>query len=292
MTIKKVAVIGAGLMGSGIAAQFANAGISVELFDVNVEIAEKTIKALEKAAKKPGNAGGAMAALMHAKNIKYIRAGSSIDNTDRLGDCDLIIEAATEDPKIKSIIFKNIDKHRKQGSIVVSNTSTMPLKDLVADQSDALKKDFVIGHFFNPPRHMPLLEIVISPQSDKEKMAHFGSFMRKRLGRDVIFCKDSPGFIGNRIGVFWIETAINEAYKYDLKIEEADALMSKPIGVPNMGVFGLVDFVSLALMPHISESFLSKLSPDDEYCKNHIERDVINKMLEDGYVGKGDKIFK
>ena len=289
MTIKKVAVIGAGVMGAGIAAQLANAGLEVELLDRvdekrfpndNDGVAKGAIDALLK--NKP-------AAFMHKRNAKKIRPGNTTDNMDRLKDCDLIIEAVFEDPKVKYDIFQKIDANRKAGSIVASNTSTIPLKNLVDGQSEQFKKDFVITHFFNPPRYMPLLELITSKDNSPELVAQVTRFMDEKMGKGVVVCNDTPGFIANRIGTFWIQAAINGAHDKGLSVEEADALIGKPMGIPKTGIFGLVDLVGLDLMPKISTSLLGKLPADDGYVKINREYPVISKMIEDGYTGRKGK---
>jgi len=287
MAIKKAAVIGAGVMGANIAAHLTNAGIEVELLDiVPKDATDRDIIAKSAIGKM---AKDKLLPLMHRKNTKKMRAGNTEDHMDRIKDCDLIIEAVLENPKIKSIVFKNIDKHRKAGAIVASNTSTIPLKDLIADQSESFKKDFFVTHFFNPPRHMRLLELITSEHNSKEKIAEVTKFMDEKMGKGVVICNDTPGFIGNRIGTFWIQAAINEAYDRGLTVEEADALMGRPIGVPKTGVFALVDMVGLDLMPHISESLLSKLPKNDGYCKINKSYPVIEKMIADGYTGRKGK---
>ncbi len=291
MAIKKAAVIGAGVMGAGIAAQLANAGIEVELLDI-----------VPKSAQQPGAdrdiiAKGAIekmlktnpAPLMHKRNAKKIRAGNTEDNMDRLKDCDLIIEAVLEDPVIKSNLFKKIDANRKEGSTVASNTSTIPLATLVDGQSEQFKKDFVITHFFNPPRYMPLLELVTSQHNAPEKVAEISRFMDEKMGKGVVVCKDTPGFIANRIGTFWIQCAINEAMDRKLKVEEADAIVGRPMGIPKTGIFGLVDLVGLDLMPHISKSLTEKLPADDGYVKIARTSDVIDNMIKTGYTGRKGK---
>ncbi len=288
MTIQKAAVIGAGVMGAGIAAHLANAGLSVELLDrVDAKagddrsaIARGAIDRLLKTKPAP---------LMHTRNAKRIRPGNTEDDIGRLQEVDLIIEAVFEDPKVKSDIFKKIDANRRPGTIVASNTSTIPLADLIKDQSAALKKDFVITHFFNPPRYMPLLELVTSGHNDKKMIAELTFFMDEKLGKGVIPCNDTPGFIGNRIGTFWIQTAINEAYARKLAVEEADAVMGSPIGAPRTGIFGLIDLVGLDLMPHITKSLTTLLPPEDAYCKNNKSWPVIDKMIADGYTGRKGK---
>ncbi len=289
MTIKKVAVIGAGVMGSGIAAQLANAGIEVELLDrVDPKnpadrdgIVKGALERMQKASPAP---------LMHKKNIKKIRPGNTEDHMDRLKECDLVIEVVFEDPKVKHDIFKKIDAHRKPGSMVASNTSTIPLKDLVQGQTDEFKKDFVITHFFNPPRYMELLELVTSKDNDPAKVKELADFMDVKLGKGVVACNDTPGFIANRIGTFWLQCAINEAHNKKLTVEEADSVMGKPMGPKlSTGVFGLVDVVGLDLMPYISKSLLSKLPADDGYAKIYKSYPLIEDMIKNGFTGRKGK---
>lgn len=288
MAIKKAAVIGAGVMGAGIAAQLANAGIEVELLDrVDPKNPENRTAIASGAIEKLLKTNPA--ALMHKKNARKIRPGNTEDNLDRLKECDLIIEAVFEDPKVKSDIFKKIDANRKEGSIVASNTSTIPLQNLVADQSDAFKKDCVITHFFNPPRYMPLLELITSPHNDPAKVAEVTKFMDEKMGKGVVHCNDTPGFIANRIGTFWIQASINEAISRKLTVEEADAIVGRPMGVPKTGIFGLVDLVGLDLMPHISKSLTGALPADDGYVKINKSYPVIEKMIADGYTGRKGK---
>lgn len=288
MAIKKVAVIGAGVMGSGIAAQLANAGFDVDLLDrvdpKNDQDRDSIAKgAIERMAKTNP------APLMHKRNVRKIRAGNTDDHMDRIKDCDLIIEVVFEDPKVKHDIFKKIDANRKPGSIIASNTSTIPLKDLSEGQSDQFKKDFVITHFFNPPRYMPLLELITSEHNSPEMIKEITDFMDVKMGKGVVNCNDTPGFIANRIGTFWIQAAINEAYNKKLTVEEADAIVGKPMGVPSTGIFGLVDLVGLDLMPKISASLLSKLPPDDGYVKINKSYPVIENLIATGYTGRKGK---
>lgn len=286
MAIKKVAVIGAGVMGSGIAAQLANAGFDVELLDragTDTDRDAPAKGAIEKMLK------ASPAPLMHKKNARKIRPGNTDDHMERIKDCDLIIEVVFEDPKVKHDIFKKIDAHRKPGSIVASNTSTIPLKDLVSGQSEQFRKDFVITHFFNPPRYMPLLELITSKDNDPKMIAEITHFMDINMGKGVVACNDTPGFIANRIGTFWLQCAINEAHNKGLTVEEADAVMGRPIGVPKTGVFGLIDLVGLDLMPHIAKSLLSKLPADDGYPKIFKTYPVIDDMIKQGFTGRKGK---
>ncbi len=285
--IKKAVVIGAGVMGAGIAAHFANAGIEVELLDIVPKDASDRDVIAKSAIAKMAKSKPAM--LMHKRNAKLIRAGNIDDHLDRIKDADIIIEAVIENPKIKSDLFKKIDKFKKADAIVGSNTSTIPLKDLMDGQSDKFKETFMITHFFNPPRYMPLLELVTSEHNKPETVAKVTEFMDKKMGKGVINCSDTPGFIANRIGTFWIEAAMRQTVEKGLSVEEADAILGRPMGVPKTGVFALVDMVGLDLIPHIQKSLLAKLDKDDEYLSVQQDYPVVKKLIEEGYTGRKGK---
>ena len=289
MEIKKVAVIGAGVMGAAIAAQAANAGYQVELLDIvprnNPDRDFNAKDAIDKMVK----AKGAVQPFMHKKNARLVRPGNLDDHMDRLKDCQLIIEAVVENPAIKTSLFKKIDAVRTPGTIIGSNTSTIPLSVLTEGQSDSFKKDFMITHFFNPPRYMELLELVTSKDNDPASVAAVARFMDEKMGKGVILCKDTPGFIANRIGTFWIQSAINAAHNHKLTVEEADAVGGKPMGFPKTGVFDLVDLVGLDLMPHISKSLLSTLPANDGYRAIHKDYPLFDQMIKDGYTGRKGK---
>lgn len=294
--IKKAAVIGAGVMGAGIAAQLANAGIEVELLDIlpkadaNGVIADRDARAKDAVEKMLKTNP---APFMHKSNAKKIRPGNVDDHMSRISDCDLVIEVVFENPEVKSATFKKIDEHRKEGSIVASNTSTIPLQKLIDGQSEQFKKDFVITHFFNPPRYMQLLELIVGKDTSADVVPAITKFMDERMGKGVVVCNDTPGFIANRIGTFWIQTAMNEAFARNIKPEEADVMMGRPIGVPKTGVFGLADLVGLDLMPNIRKSLLSSLPDNDAYRaqanKHATMESTIDKMIADGYTGRKGK---
>ncbi|MBM3617591.1 MAG: 3-hydroxyacyl-CoA dehydrogenase [Alphaproteobacteria bacterium] len=285
--IKKVAVLGSGVMGSGIAAHIANAGVPVLLLDIVPEGATDRNQlangALEKLAKvKP-------AALSHPKKIKLITAGNLEDDLDKLAEVDWIIEAVLERPDVKHAVYQKVDAVRKPGSIVSSNTSTLPLKALVHGQSEQFRKDFLITHFFNPPRYMRLLEVVGSADvrpAVMQAITHFGDV---KLGKGVVQCKDTPGFIANRIGIYWMMVGLLEAIKLGISVEEADAVMGRPAGIPKTGVFGLFDLVGIDLMPHIGKAMLQLLPPTDSFHGMYQEPDLIKKMISEGYTGRKGK---
>lgn len=287
MSIQKVAVIGSGVMGSGIAAQIANAGVSVVLLDIVPKdskdrsvLAKGAIEKMLKADPAP---------FMSPRNAKLITPGNLEDDLALLGECDWIVEVVLEDLKVKHATYEKLQKHRKKGSVVSSNTSTIPLHLLTEPFGDDLAKDFVITHFFNPPRYMRLLEVVIGPRTRKDAAAMVVDFCDVRLGKGVVQCHDTPGFIANRLGVFWMQAALNEAIKNNVSVELADVMMSRPVGIPKTGVFGLIDLVGVDLMPHLAESMLATLPKDDEYRKIYTDYPFVHDMIKAGYNGRKGK---
>ena len=297
MNIEKVAVIGAGLMGSGIAAHVANAGIPVTLLDIvpkeapnrNV-IAENAVNNMLKPVKM-----GSPTPLMHKKNAKLITTGNLEDDLKLIGDADLIIEVVLEKLEIKHDVFQKIDKFRKKNSIVTSNTSTIPREMLVRGMPESFAKDFMISHFFNPPRYLRLLEIIAGNEVSREKVEAITKFCDLSLGKEVVICNDTPGFIGNRIGTYWTLVGMIEAVKLGLTVEEADAIMGRPIGAPKTGIFGLLDVVGLDLIPHVTESMSSNLSDEDMYNLSVKDQEslgldkILEAMISEGYTGRKGK---
>ncbi len=287
MKIKKVAVIGAGVMGAGIAAHITNAGIPVVLLDIVPEGADNRNMIAEGAVQKMLKVEPAP--FMHKRNARLITTGNIEDNLDLLADCDWIIEAVIERLDVKQALYGKIAKVRKPGSVVSSNTSTIPLRDLVAEQADAFAADFMITHFFNPPRYMRLLEITAGDKTRPEAVDGIRDFCDRSLGKGVVDCKDTPGFIANRIGIYWIQVAILEAMELGLTVEEADAVMGRPLGIPKTGVFGLSDLVGIDLMPHLMESMQRTLPKDDPFLAKSTIPELVSKMIADGYIGRKGK---
>ncbi|MDE0703143.1 MAG: 3-hydroxyacyl-CoA dehydrogenase NAD-binding domain-containing protein [Rhodospirillaceae bacterium] len=287
MNIEKVAVIGSGVMGSGIAAQVANAGVPVVLMDI----------VPEGAANRNALAEGAVARLlkqdpapfMHPRNARLIEPANLADDLDKLADCDWIIEAVLEDLATKHTVYNKIDVSMKPGAAVTSNTSTIPLARLLDGMSEGFAAGFFITHFFNPPRYLRLLETVSGTRTDPATVAAVSRFCDVRLGKTVIACKDTPGFIANRIGGYWIQSAINGAMDLGLTVEEADAVGGRPMGVPRTGIFGLMDLVGIDLMPRVAASMIESLPPDDPYVRDFREHDLVRRMIEEGYTGRKGK---
>ncbi|MCB9982814.1 MAG: 3-hydroxyacyl-CoA dehydrogenase/enoyl-CoA hydratase family protein [Rhodospirillales bacterium] len=281
--INKVAVIGSGVMGSGIAAQLTNAGLPVVLLDIKVEGKDLAAEAVQKMLKTDP------APFMRKSNAKMIQTGTIDDDLDLIKDCDWIIEVVLEKLEVKHATYEKIQKARKKGSIVSSNTSTIPLHKLVEGQPKDFAKDFMITHFFNPPRYMRLLELVVGKDTDKKAARTIREICDRRLGKGVVQTNDTPGFIANRLGVFWLTAGVNEAIKQGVSIDVADAVMSKPVGIPKTGVFGLIDLVGIDLMPKLSESLLSTLPKDDAYREIFIDHPFVHGMIEAGYTGRKGK---
>lgn len=291
MTIKKAAVIGSGVMGSGIAAHIANAGIPVYLLDIvpqavkdnggDRSVVAKT--AIDKMLKTDP------APFMHKKAASLVTPGNIEDDLEKLADVDWIVEAVLENPKVKHDLYQKLEAVRKDGSIVSSNTSTIPLSILLEGQTERFAADFCITHFFNPPRYMRLLEVVKGPKTRQDAFDTVSAFCDRVLGKGVVECKDTPGFIANRIGTYFMAVAVNEAIDGGLTVEEADAITGRPMGIPKTGTFGLIDLVGLDLMPLISKSLLSTLPADDDYRRIHRDNALANKMIAEGYTGRKGK---
>jgi len=287
MEIKKVAVIGAGVMGAGIAAHISNAGIPVVLLDIVPEGADNRNVIAEGAVAKMLKTQPAP--FMHKKNARLITTGNIEDDLELLADCDWIIEAVIERLDIKQDLYRKIDGVRASGSVVSSNTSTIPLQDLVEGQSNAFAADFMITHFFNPPRYMRLLEITAGEKTRPDVVTGIRDFCDRSLGKGVVDCKDTPGFIANRIGIYWIQVSILEAMEIGLTVEEADTVMGRTLGIPKTGVFGLSDLVGIDLMPHLMESMQRTLPDDDPFLDKSTIPELVSRMIADGYIGRKGK---
>ena len=285
--IKKVAVLGSGVMGSGIAAHIASSGVPVVLLDIVPAGAENRNMLTEKAIEK--QLGGKPPGFAHKKFAKNVTTGNLEDHLDLLKDCDLIIEAVLERLDVKQDVYKKIDAVRKPGSVVSSNTSTLPISALTGGLPDAFKKDFMITHFFNPPRFMRLLEVAGSEHTRADAMADVAKFADVKLGKGVVVCKDTPGFIANRIGVYWMMLGLLEAMRLGVTVEQADAVMGKPLGLPKTGIFGLFDLIGIDLMPLIAKAMLATLPANDPFRALYQEPDLVKKMIADGYTGRKGK---
>ena len=277
MKIQNVVIIGSGTMGSGIAAHLCNANIPVTLLDLRTEITEKARDRIFKS--RP-------TLLLDKSKINNIKIGNISDNFDVVKEADWIIEAVVERIDVKHSIYKKIFEERKPGAIVSSNTSSIPIKILSEKLTKEEKKDFCITHFFNPVRYMGLLEIVKNENNDLEKINFLKNFCEIELGKGAIICNDTPGFLGNRVGVYAMQIAMTEAFKMKLSIEEADAVFGRPMGIPKTGIFGLYDLIGIDLMADVLKSFIKELPEKDDFHEVAKEIPLIKRLIETGYTGR------
>ena len=280
MQIKSVVIIGSGTMGSGIAAHLCNANIPVTLLDLSTDISTKARERIYKS--RPP-------LLIDKNKIDNIKVGNIDDDFDAVKEADWIVEAVVERIDIKHKIYDKIFKNRKSGAIVSSNTSSIPIKILSEHLTDNEKKDFCITHFFNPVRYMGLLEIVKNENNDLKKIDSLKKFCENELGKGAIVCNDTPGFLGNRIGVYAMQVAMTEAFKMKLSIEEADAVFGRPMGIPKTGVFGLYDLIGIDLMADVLKSFIKELPEQDPFQEVAKEIPLVKKLIETGYTGRKGK---
>lgn len=281
MIIKKVAVIGAGTMGAGIAGQVANAGVEVWLLDLPTEgntnaLAERGLERL-KGSSQPG--------LMSKEVESRIHIGNTRDDFDQLADCDWIAEAVVERLDIKKDLYRRIDSVCHDQAIISSNTSTIPISLLVKDMPTSFRQRFAITHFFNPVRFMHLLELVRGEDTDPAVIKTLASFCEQQLGKGVVPCLDTPGFLGNRVGVFAIQCALHAAFDLGLNPSEADALFGRPMGIPKTGVFGLYDLIGIDLMSDVVQSLVNILPEGDAFHHEAERIPLMMRMIENGQTG-------
>ncbi|KTT69522.1 3-hydroxyacyl-CoA dehydrogenase/enoyl-CoA hydratase family protein [Sphingomonas sanguinis] len=286
-TINKVCVIGAGVMGAGIAAQVANAGVPVLLLDIVPKdggdrdaVAKGAVAKMLKTEPAP---------FMSPAAAKLVETGNIEDHLDRVAECDWIVEAVVERLDIKQSLYAKLETLKRPGTAVSSNTSTIPLGHLVEGRSEQFKNDFLITHFFNPPRYMRLIEIVTSEHTDAGVAAKVEQFVDHRMGKRIVRAKDTPGFIANRIGTYWLAVAINAAMDQGLTVEEADQIGGRPMGVPKTGIFGLIDLVGIDLMPLLAKSLSSTLPEGDAYFETIRPLPLVDKMIAEGFTGRKGK---
>ena len=278
-SIEKIAVLGAGTMGAQIAGHFSNAGIPSLLFDINPELAQKGVDGLTKLKPAP---------LYKPKNAELVTPCSYDNDLEKLKDVDLVIEAVAENIEIKHSVYNNVVPHLKESAIMTSNTSGIPLADLIKVLPENLQSKFMITHFFNPPRYMRLLELVKGPKTDEETYQMLASIGKDVLGKGIVHAKDTPNFIGNRIGVHGGNNAIKLAIKMDLTVEEVDKLTGTIVGRPKSGVFRTTDIVGLDVHANVSATSYDNL-PDDEERDVLKAPEILHTLIDDGRLGQKTK---
>ncbi|MFZ5788152.1 MAG: 3-hydroxyacyl-CoA dehydrogenase family protein, partial [Acidobacteriota bacterium] len=303
--IRRVGVLGAGVMGQGIAAHLANAGVPVLMIDiVPPQLTPEDEKAGLTTADPRFRNRFALAgleairkskpALTYSKKfLPLISTGNFEDDWDRLADCDWIVEVVIERLDIKQQVFARLEKTVKPGTIVTSNTSGLPIKQMMEGRSEEFRKNFLVTHFFNPVRYMRLLEIVAGKDSDPEVVDFMADFGQFRLGKGIVYGKDTPNFVGNRIGVFAIMGTIHAMVEMDYQADEVDAITGPAMGHPRSASFGTIDLVGLDTMVHVVRT-LREDCPKDEGQPYFKVPDFVTQMVEKKLIGRkaGAGFFK
>jgi 3-hydroxyacyl-CoA dehydrogenase len=294
--INKVAVIGSGIMGSGIACHFANIGVEVLLLDILPrELSEKEKKkglTLEDKAVRNRIVNESLQAslkskpspIYHQEFAKRISTGNLEDDISKVSEADWIIEVVVERLDIKKQVFDNLEKHRKKGTLITSNTSGIPIQQMSEGRSEDFKKHFCGTHFFNPPRYLRLFEIIPGPETSKEVLQFLNEYGEKFLGKKSVVAKDTPAFIGNRVGIFSIMSLFHMVKEMDLTIEEVDKLTGPVIGRQKSATFRTVDVVGLDTLVHVANG-LHKGVPTDESNDLFALPDFIGTMVENEWFG-------
>lgn len=294
--INKVAVIGSGIMGSGIACHFANIGVEVLLLDiVPRDLTEKEKKkglSLEDKAVRNRIVNDSLQAslkskpspIYHQDFAKRIKTGNLEDDISKVSEADWIIEVVVERLDIKKQVFDNLEKHRKKGTLITSNTSGIPIQQMNEGRSDDFKKHFCGTHFFNPPRYLRLFEIIPGPDTSQEVLQFLNEYGEKFLGKKSVVAKDTPAFIGNRVGIFSIMSLFHMVKEMDMTIEEVDKLTGPVIGRQKSATFRTVDVVGLDTLVHVANG-LHKGVPTDEAHDLFAMPDYINTMVENEWFG-------
>lgn len=276
--MKNIIVIGSGVMGLGIAEQISNANFNVHLLDIVPENAQdRNILAKQAISKST------------SLNPHNLIAGNLEDDIELFKSADWIIEVIIENLSIKKDLYQKLEQYCPTDCIISSNTSTIPLEKLIEDRSINFKKHFLITHFFNPPRYMPLLELVVSQFTQLNVIQKISQFIDINLGKTIVKSNDTAGFIANRIGCYWLEAALSSAIEMNLPVEEIDNLFSKPLGMPKTGVFGLYDLIGIDVMQLIIKSLSSNLNKNDDFLNVSKTHDIISKMVNDGLIGRKGK---
>jgi 3-hydroxyacyl-CoA dehydrogenase len=295
--IRKVAVLGAGVMGSQIAMHLAGTGFSVLLLDIvpkeltpeeaqkglsleSPEVRNRIVRELFERAKKLSPSP-----YYHESVLERISLGNLEDDLPKIADADWIIEVVAEDLGIKRALYEKVEKYRKPGTLITSNTSGIPIRFLAEGRSADFRRHFAGTHFFNPPRYLPLLEIIPGPDTDPEVIQFLTEFGSRELGKETVLCKDTPAFIANRVGVFAIMHLLHALPKYQLSVEEVDALTGPAIGHPKSATFRTADVVGLDTLAKVAKG-LYENSPHDEAREIFRLPAYLEKMLAAGLFGE------
>jgi len=284
--INKVAILGAGTMGARIAAHFANAGVPSYLLDIVPPDADGPARSKIAAAGLDGAKKSKPAAFMDSSLARLVTVGNFEDDLKKLAEVDWIIEAVVENTEIKRNLLKKVEAIRKPGTIITTNTSGLPVSKIAEGFSDDFRRAWFGTHFFNPPRYMRLLEIIPTPDSDRAAIDAISYFCDVRLGKGVVIAKDTPNFIGNRIGTFSVLNVMRLMQEMGMSIEEVDALTGQAVGWPKSATFRTIDLVGLDILGHVVGNMTKNVHDERSDLKLP---DFFNQMLERKWLGDKTK---
>ena len=290
--INKVAVLGSGVMGSRIACHFANVGVEVLLLDIVPKEAAESKNPAER--NKIVNDALQFAlksnpSPIYSKSfISRISTGNFDDDLSKIATCDWVIEVVIERLDIKQQVFTNIEKYRKPGTLITSNTSGIPIHLMLEGRSEDFQKHFCGTHFFNPPRYLKLLELIPTPKTDPAVMSFLEDYGQRFLGKTTVVCKDTPAFIANRIGVYSIMSLFHTVTEMGLTVEEVDKLTGPAMGRPKSATFRTCDVVGLDTLVHVANGVKDNC-PNDEANAVFTIPSYINKMVENKWLGSKTK---
>ena len=291
LPIRRAAVLGAGVMGRGIAAHLAGCGIDVLLLDI-VPPGETS----DDPARRNAFAAGGLQAAIKSKpklfydqaDARWITIGNFDDDLAKIADVDWVVEVVKEDLAIKRGLFAKLDAIVKPGTLISSNTSGLPLAQLIEGRSESFRQNFIITHFFNPVRYMKLLEVVSGPETGKDLIPRFATFARETLGKGVVYAKDSPAFVANRIGTFSMMYTVHRMLELEMSPEAVDTIFSKPMGRAKSGVFRTADVVGLDTLAFVTSHLYEDL-PDDAQRDYFKVPAVLQHLLDKGWLGSKSK---
>ncbi len=298
--VRRAGVIGAGVMGSGIMAHFANAGVDVVMLDIvppGLSEEEKKIPANRNRFAEGGLKGALKsrpAAFFHKSYARRVAVGNLDDNIDLLKGCDLVIEAIIENVDIKRSLFEKLENTLDEGTVVASNTSGLRIADMLQGRSDSFRKNFLVMHFFNPVRYMKLLELVSGEETDPSVIARMKKFGEDQLGKGIVIGKDTPNFVGNRIGCYSMSLTMNHMLEANLTPEDVDAITGPPMGHPKSASYRTADMVGLDTFKHVSDNCYAAL-PDDperdvfklpEFMSVMVDRKLLGNKTKGGFYKK------
>src|SRR6218665_2770508 len=298
--IKKVAVLGSGIMGSRIACHFANVGIEVILLDIankelNEEEQKKGLQLTDKSVRNRIVNSALQTCVRTNPSPIYrkifasrITTGNFEDDMSKIAEVDWIIEVVIERLDIKKTVFEQVEKFRKAGTLISSNTSGIPIHLMLDGRSDDFKSHFAGTHFFNPPRYLPLLEIIPTAHTSSEVIDFYMNFGKTILGKKTVLCKDTPAFIANRVGVYSIMALFHAVESLDLTVEEIDKLTGPVLGRPKSATFRTCDVVGLDTLVHVANGLVANCPNDEENALFKVPA-FIQKMVDNNWLGSKSK---